>query len=75
MNRQNFETILRAFARRRPFIPFFLELVTGERILITHPEAVFPDGEIIVYTTPGKLKYRVFDSDSVCQLMDQLDNP
>jgi hypothetical protein len=40
MTRENFERSLAAFWRRRPFRPFVVELVSGERIKADHPEAL-----------------------------------
>ena len=42
---ENFDRTLRAFQRRTPFQPFTVELVSGTRIQVDHPEAlVFRDG-------------------------------
>jgi hypothetical protein len=41
------ERALRALARRRPFRPFLIELHSGDRILVSHPEAVQRYGELL----------------------------
>jgi hypothetical protein len=39
-----FEDTLRSLMRRRPYFPFEIELVDGERLWIDRPEAVCFDG-------------------------------
>ena len=60
---------LRGFSRRKPFRAFILEFHTGERLAISHPEAIDVQGDTVVYRGVGGL-YRLFDASSVCQLMD-----
>jgi hypothetical protein len=69
MTRANLERGLRAFASRKPFRPFLIEFFTGERLQISHPEAMRFNGDLLVHVAPGIL-YRVFDSTSVSQLLD-----
>lgn len=35
-----FAMILKAFLRRRPFLPFTLELFSGTKLEVNHPEAL-----------------------------------
>src|SRR5882757_10801851 len=70
MTSDSFRAALRVFARRRPFKPFVIEFMTGQELLIKHPEAVSLRGELVVYGSP-KGTHRFFDSDSVCQLTDE----
>ena len=69
------EAALRFFARRRPFRPFWLEFLSGDRIKATHPEAVRLVGALFVYRSPdGAL--RLFAAESVCQLLEEpVDKP
>jgi hypothetical protein len=69
VTRQNFERALRGFVQRRPFQPFLIEFVSGDRLTIRHPEAVRFHGEVVLYLSPDRA-YRAFDSTSVCQLLD-----
>ena len=69
MTTDNFALALRAFARRQPFRPFAIEFVTGAKLVIRHPELVFMRHELFVYMDPA-YHYRIFDSSSVCQLLD-----
>jgi hypothetical protein len=69
MTTENFLVALRAFCRRRRFVPFLLELVTGEPILVRHPEAVSMRRDVVYFReTDGRV--RLFDAASVCQLRD-----
>jgi hypothetical protein len=63
------ERALRAFNRRRPFRPFFIEFTSGDRVFVTHPEAVGQAQDLFVYRGPDRSQ-RVFDGPSVCQLLD-----
>lgn len=70
MTHVNFRAALRAFCRRKPFLPFWIELVTGARFLVAHPEAIAFRGELVTQVgTDGTNK--LFDSQSVCQLFDE----
>jgi len=40
MTSDHFERTLRAFQRRMPFRPFTVELVSGSRFQVDHPEAM-----------------------------------
>jgi hypothetical protein len=66
----NFERALNGFTNRRRFLPFVVELVSGHRFRVTHPEAVSLRGELIVFFTP-ELRDSLFDGDSVCRLCDE----
>jgi len=56
--------------RRRPFRPYLIELVSGDRFRVTHPEAVALREYFFVYMTPQML-YRLFDGSDVCQVLDE----
>jgi hypothetical protein len=63
-----------AFARRRPFKPFLIELVSGDRIRVAHPEAVVVRGPFLYFVGPG-YQSRLFVSTDVCQLLDVSQGP
>ncbi len=65
-----FAQAMRAFARRRPFKPFYVEMVSGERIFIEHPEAVAYRGGAAVFISP-RGEFALFDHESVSQVLDQ----
>ena len=68
----NFQNSLQAFVRRRPFKPFTIELVSGDRFTIDHPEALAMRGAVAVYIDRDG-KYTLFDSSSVAQVIEALD--
>lgn len=69
MTEANFRKSLQAFIRRKPFRPFEVELVSGDRFTVEHPEALAHSGSVAVYLNPhGDIK--LFDSDSVSQVAD-----
>ena len=69
MTRKRFLACLRAFLRRRPFQPFAIELASGDRVHIRHPEAVRVVGEVVLFHSP-KSKFRLFEVSGVSQLLD-----
>jgi hypothetical protein len=66
---ETFTQILRAYARRKPFKPFLVELMSGERILVEHPEALAYNGGAAVYISP-RGGFAMFDHESVAQVLD-----
>jgi hypothetical protein len=70
MTDENFAISLEAFHSRRPFQPFEIELVIGERIQIDHPEALaHRGGEVAVFVRrDGRLVF--LDHESVCSVQD-----
>ena len=69
MTPQGFEQALKAYAKRTPFKPFEVELVSGSTIRVDHQEAVFYRGRAAVYIDPQG-DYTLFDNESVAQLKD-----
>lgn len=69
MTEANFLQSLHSFVRRRPFKPFAIELVSGDRFVIDHPEAVAHRGTVAVFIDPGG-GYKLFDNTAVSQLSD-----
>lgn len=65
----NFERALRGFCKRKPFLAFKVELVSGENFKVPHPEALILRGETAVFIGKNG-RYRVFDSEGVCQFYD-----
>jgi hypothetical protein len=66
---ETFAQAMRAFARRNPFKPFNVEMASGERILIEHPEAVAYRGGAAVFISP-RGEFALFDHESVSQVLD-----
>jgi hypothetical protein len=68
MTARNFDRTLRAFVRRTPFRPFTIELVSGNRFEVDHPEAlVFRHGVAAFVSAAGVPT--LFDYESVSQLI------
>ena len=69
MNQETFDRALPSFARRSPFRPYVIELVSGERIVVRHPEAVAMHDEIAMFRNP-RGEFHLFDCSCVCRLHD-----
>jgi len=48
MTRDNFEKLYRILNKRRPWTPYTLELVSGSRIEVNHPESLEMQAEVLV---------------------------
>jgi hypothetical protein len=70
MEPANFAKALRDFCRRKRFFPFFVQLMSGDTFLVSHPEALVIRNGLAMLMRKDR-GYRVFDSASVCQLYDQ----
>jgi hypothetical protein len=69
MTADEFDTALRAFQRRRPFLPFLLEFVSGATLRITHPEVIRKRGIVYAFrSTDGR--YTLFSAGSISHLSD-----
>ena len=69
MTHDNFAWALRLFSRRRPFLPYVVELNTGFRLVVLHPEALMLRRELAVFVRRDYFT-RLFDAASVTQLSD-----
>jgi hypothetical protein len=67
MEAEAFERALRTFARRKPFQPFLVELVSGTNMLIEHPEALIFRGRVAVYIDKDN-EITILDNTSVSKL-------
>lgn len=70
MTKAGFARALRSFASRTPFQTYWIEFLSGDRLRITHPEAAQIRGNLILHVAPNGCQ-RLFDSESVCQLLDE----
>jgi hypothetical protein len=64
MNRPEFEKEIKELIASKPFVPFAVDLVEGERVLIENPQAFRCQGGSAVYATPDGL-LDIFDYRSV----------
>ncbi|HEX3314112.1 MAG TPA: hypothetical protein VHR72_04430 [Gemmataceae bacterium] len=69
MTNEQFDAALRAFLRRRPFVKFFVEFASGEKLSIAHPEALDKTATMYVLRSPNDA-YSVFPAESVTRLHD-----
>ena len=72
MQTDAFERSLRAFVRRTPFQPFTVELTSGSRFEVLHPEALAFNGGLAVYIGPDGTP-SLFDHEGVSQLVGTAD--
>ena len=70
MTPETFDRTLRAFQRRTPFQPFTVELVSGYRFQVDHPEAlVYRSGTGIFVASDGTPT--LFDHEGVSRLVGE----
>src|SRR5437016_7495832 len=71
MTADDLERALRALVRRRLFHRFLIEFHSGDRLLVSHPEAVGRRGELFFHRGPtavtGSSPGRAFPSSSIRQ--------
>jgi hypothetical protein len=70
MTADNFERVLRAFQRRAPFKPFGVELVSGHRFEVDHPEAMVLRAGIAVFIAADGTP-TLFDHEGVSQVVGE----
>ena len=68
MTAEHFQTTIRAFQRRSPFKPYLVELVSGDRIHVDHPEALVVRGGVGVFVTAAGSP-TIFDHEGVSQVI------
>ena len=73
MDRDTFDSTIRAFKHRMPFRPFTVSLVNGERLEIDHPDAVAVRDGVALFAGPGGVP-AVFDHEGVAQVVGDLAN-
>ena len=68
MTVDHFQTTIRAFQRRAPFRPYIVELVSGDRIAVDHPEALVVRGGVGVFVSASGAP-TIFDHEGVSQII------
>jgi hypothetical protein len=68
MTTEYFQTTIRGFQRRSPFQPYVVELVSGNRILVDHPEALVVRGGVGVFVNAAGAP-AIFDHEGVAQIV------
>lgn len=67
---ESFAKSLQGFHRRRPFNPFIVDLLNGDRLKIDHPEALaFRGVGVAIFISPDG-GFKLLDHESVCSLSD-----
>ena len=69
MKRHHFRRALRSFYARQPFQPFTVELLSGSRVVIRHPEVFTQTDETILFRNPEGVQH-VFDYSTIAQFID-----
>jgi hypothetical protein len=68
MTVDHFQTTIRAFQRRTPFQSYIVELVSGDRITVDHPEALVVRGGVGVFVNASGAP-TIFDHEGVSQVI------
>jgi hypothetical protein len=69
MTPDQLDAALPGFCRRKRFHPFILEFNSGQQLLIPHPEAIGPKGELYLMRFPDG-GYVAFTAEDVTRLFD-----
>ena len=72
MTAGHFERVVRAFQKRAPFRSFQVELVSGSRFVVDHPEAMVLRAGVAVFLSAAGVP-TLFDNESVAQITDAAD--
>jgi hypothetical protein len=70
MTLDHFDRTLRAFQRRVPFKAFTVELVSGHRFQVDHPEALVLRDGVAVFVAKGGAP-TLFDHEGVSQVLGE----
>ena len=65
---QSFENALKALQQRKPFRPFTVELVSGDRFEVDFPNALVIRDGVAVFIGPGGVPV-LFDREGVSQMI------
>lgn len=63
------DAAVKIYARRRPFRSYLVEFVSGQEVLVDHPEGIALFHDLWPYRGPN-LSQSLFPSSSVCRLLD-----
>ena len=74
MERDKFETTLRTLKNRRPFGPFTLAMVNGDRLEVDFPDALALREGVVSYLAPGGIPVW-FDHEGVSEIIGGLAGP
>jgi hypothetical protein len=71
MDRETFDSTIRTFKHRKPFHPFTVALVNGDRVEVDHPDAIVVRDGVALFLGPGRVPW-VFDHEGVSQVVGDL---
>jgi hypothetical protein len=71
MNAENFDRTLTTFKERKPFRPFTVALVNGDRFEVDYPGALVVRDGVAVYIGSGGVPH-VFDYEGVNEFIGEL---
>lgn len=71
MDRNVFAGTIRAFKDRKPFRPFTVVTMSGQRHEVDHPEALAIRGGVALFIGPGEVPV-IFDHESVDEVVGDL---
>jgi len=69
MDRDTFDSTIRAFKQRKPFRPFTVAMANGDRLEIDYPEALAIREGVALFVAPGGVPV-IFDHEGVSRLSD-----
>lgn len=69
-----FDATIRAHAKRTPFTPFKVELLNGESVTVSHPEALVYRAGVAVYIETNS-QIHIFDHDGVNRVIAEGQSP
>ena len=69
MSSDQLEQIIGILTRRQPFHSFEIEMTTGDRLLVIHPEAIVREEGFFVYRGTDSAIH-IFTASGVCQVID-----
>ncbi len=67
---ENFDNALKVFRARRPFRPFTVELVSGDRFEVDFPDALAVREGVALFFGQGGVPH-LFDHESVSQIIGE----
>lgn len=71
MDREHFDQTMTVLKERRPFQPFTIALVNGDRFEVYHPGALAVRDGLGMFAGPGGVPF-IFDNEGVCQIEGDL---
>lgn len=71
MDRETFSETMQAFKYRKPFRPFTVVTMSGNRHEVDHSEAIVVRGGLALFAAPGGVPV-IFDYDGVSEVIGDL---